>query len=217
MTSKKNSDQSRIFQLQRGDLCALEYFMDRYHNRLLAYARTLTPDKALAEDLVQEVFIALWRRKSSLIITRSLEAYLFQSVKHRFLNTLKKKKNMQELHQKFAEHLNQIQNENDETQVQHYLKIVEQEIRALPPRCQKIFILNKKEGLTHTEIADYLHISTKAVEAQITKAYKQLRKRLQDNGLMDNNLILLLLWQVKLQKKRRVRLANMIPITKRLN
>ena len=52
------------------------------------------------------------------------------------------------------------------------------EINNLPPKCQKVFILSKKEGLTNIEISEHLNISIKTVEAQITKAFGILRERL---------------------------------------
>lgn len=58
------------------------------------------------------------------------------------------------------------------------IEIVNNEIQKLPPKCQKVFILSKKEGLTNNEIADYLNISIKTVEAQITKAFVILKNKL---------------------------------------
>ncbi|MCM4163451.1 MULTISPECIES: sigma factor-like helix-turn-helix DNA-binding protein [unclassified Arenibacter] len=48
----------------------------------------------------------------------------------------------------------------------------------LPPKCRQIFILSKKEGLDNIEIAEYLEVSRKTVENQITKAFAILRKKL---------------------------------------
>ena len=51
-------------------------------------------------------------------------------------------------------------------------------INDLPPKCQQIFLLSKKEGLDNIEIAEYLEISRKTVENQITKAFTILREKL---------------------------------------
>ena len=55
---------------------------------------------------------------------------------------------------------------------------VNREIDKLPEKCKRVFILNKKEGLTHNEIAEYLQISTKTVESHITRAFKILNQKL---------------------------------------
>ncbi|WP_445747751.1 sigma factor-like helix-turn-helix DNA-binding protein [Polaribacter sp.] len=53
--------------------------------------------------------------------------------------------------------------------------IVKKEIENLPPKCKQIFLLSKEEGLTNIEIAEYLNVSIKSVEAHITKAFGILR------------------------------------------
>jgi RNA polymerase sigma-70 factor (ECF subfamily) len=65
-----------------------------------------------------------------------------------------------------------IQNENFE----HHVKRIEKSIDKLPEKCKQIFKLSKKEGLTNIEIADYLQISLKTVEAQISIAFSKIRK-----------------------------------------
>ena len=150
-------------------------------------------NKALAEDLVQEVFIGVWKRKASLEVSHSLKPYLFKALNNGFINAYRKQKQRQQLHLQFAQQLDRIQQEFTESNIQHYLAIIEQEIRALPPQCQKVFILHKKEGLTHSEIADYLQISVKAVEAHMRHAYSQVRQQLHNKGYGYKN-ILLFLW-----------------------
>jgi RNA polymerase sigma-70 factor (ECF subfamily) len=53
---------------------------------------------------------------------------------------------------------------------------VQQAIELLPPRCKLVFALHRQDGLTYSEIADVLDISTKTVETQIGRALKFLRK-----------------------------------------
>ncbi|CAN0596932.1 unnamed protein product, partial [Laminaria digitata] len=63
------------------------------------------------------------------------------------------------------------------------VKIIERigkEVQNLPPKCREVFILSRKDGLTNVEISDYLNISIKTVEAQITKAFSVLRNKLGD-------------------------------------
>ena len=55
---------------------------------------------------------------------------------------------------------------------------VTQEIKKLPPKCQAIFVLSKKDGLTNKEISEYMEVSVKTVEAHITNAFEILREKL---------------------------------------
>lgn len=77
------------------------------------------------------------------------------------------------------------------------IAIINKEIQNLPPKCQKVFILSKKEGLTNTEIAEHLDISIKTVEAQISKAFKILKEKLKENY----NMMLFLLFSIPLQSE----------------
>jgi RNA polymerase sigma-70 factor (ECF subfamily) len=63
---------------------------------------------------------------------------------------------------------------------------VKLEIENLPPKCKQTFLLSKQEGLTNMEIAEYLNVSIKSVEAHITKAFSILRKKVGDkmNGIL---------------------------------
>ena len=60
------------------------------------------------------------------------------------------------------------------------VKLVKIEIQKLPSRCKETFLLSKQEGLTIVEIADFMNVSTRTVETQMSKAYKILREKLKD-------------------------------------
>ena len=56
--------------------------------------------------------------------------------------------------------------------------MVKKEIQNLPPKCKQVFLLSKEDGLTNIEISDYLHLSKRTVETQISKAYSIIRKKI---------------------------------------
>ena len=53
--------------------------------------------------------------------------------------------------------------------------IINQAIKLLPPRCQQIFVLSRKEMLTHKQIAQIMELSEKTIENQITIAIKAIK------------------------------------------
>ncbi len=73
------------------------------------------------------------------------------------------------------------------------MKLVKQEIENLPPKCKQIFLLSKQDGLTNIEIAEFLNVSIKSVEAHITKAFSILRKTVGEKV----NSVLFLLFSMK--------------------
>ena len=173
-----DDDNVLIEQLQKGDEKAYIYLVDAYNKRLFGYALTLTNDHAEAEDILQNVFLKAWKRRKKIGIKSSLRNYLFKSVYNEFINQYKKKRSTMILEQKYFASLEKAVNLHDDQSLENILTRITLEIQNLPPKCREVFILSKKEGLTNMEISEYLNVSIKTVEAQITKAFGILRERL---------------------------------------
>jgi len=167
-----------IENLQIGNEKAYMFLLDKFHRQLHAYALTLTHDPAMAQDIVQNVFLKTWKSRKRLNPHFSIRSFLYKSVYNEFINTYQKSKAMMLLHQKYVESTNEVVENNDDNAIAKMITIVNTEIQKLPPKCQKVFILSKKEGLTNNEISEHLNISVKTVEAQITKAFGILKKKL---------------------------------------
>lgn len=147
-----------------------------YYNPLCNFAASITSDRKMAQDVVQDVFTKLWDKRSELKINTSEKSYLFQAVKHRAFEILRKRKNESKLNVRDFEESYSREKDIEEQANKFMLKeFLYSSIRQLPPKCQEIFVLNKVNGLTYNEIADDLDISVKTVENQIGKAYRKLR------------------------------------------
>ncbi|WP_088323984.1 RNA polymerase sigma-70 factor [Polaribacter tangerinus] len=147
-----------------------------YHKKLCVYALSLTNDRDLAEDIVQNVFISVWKNRFKLKENFVVKSYLYKSVYNEFIDQYRKQKKVLTLEKKYIDALTYILEDDDEKSLDRLLKIVKKEIEKLPPKCKQTFLLSKEEGLTNIEIAEYLNVSIKSVEAHITKAYGILRK-----------------------------------------
>ena len=147
-----------------------------YYNPLCNFATSITSDPKMAQDVVQDVFTKLWDKRNELVINTNEKSYLFQAVKHRAFEILRKRKNETKINvSDFEESFSPdkgIEEQADKFMLKEFLY---NSIRQLPPKCQEIFVLNKVNGLTYNEIADDLDISVKTVENQIGKAYRKLR------------------------------------------
>ncbi len=178
MNYKTNRD--LIKSLKNGEEKAYMYLLDKLHRKLYAYAMTLVNDHAIAEDIVQNVFLKTWQHRKKLNIEFSIQSFLYKSVYNEFVNTYKKGKSVMLLQMKYYESLSETIENKDDTIIEKMIDIVSREIEKLPPKCRQIFSMSKKEGLSNIEIAEYLKISPKAVEKQITKAFNILRVSLKD-------------------------------------
>ncbi|RNL82383.1 RNA polymerase sigma-70 factor [Sinomicrobium pectinilyticum] len=175
-------DSFLINRLKEGDEKAYVYLIDRYNKRLYGYALSLSDNRAMAEDILQNVFLRTWENRRQLYITSSVQNYLFKSVYNEFINQYKKNRSTMVLEKKYYETLDNITKDMDDGLLESRIKQLKKEIDNLPPKCREAFILSRKEGLTNIEISDYLNISVKTVESHITKAFGILRKRLADKS-----------------------------------
>lgn len=165
--------------LKNGEEKAFVYLVEHFNQRLFGYALTLTNDHAMAEDIIQNVFFTTWKKRKSLFIKSSLQNYLLKSVYNEFVNQYKKRQSTMILESRYFEGLEKATHGHDNTSLEKALKLIMSEIQNLPPKCREIFILSRQDGLTNLEIAEYLNISIKTVEAQITKSFKQIRKNIE--------------------------------------
>lgn len=171
-----NNEKLLLKGLILGEEKAYAFLVDHYNQRLFGYALTLANDYGMAEDIIQNVFFAVWKRRKKLFIQSSLQNYLFKSVYNEFVNQYKKNRSTMVLERIYFDSLERSVQTYNEPSLEKALKLIMEEIQNLPPKCKQVFLLSRREGLTNMEISDYLNISVKTVEAQITKSFKVLRK-----------------------------------------
>ena len=169
-----------LFLAQRlisGDPKAYDLLMDSYYQNLCVYAQSLCNDHNMAEDIVQNVFVKIWVKRKKINPDLSIKSYLYKSVYNEFINQYRKNKPVIYLEKKYFEAIDLVVDIELE-ELESLIKLMNTEIENLPSKCKEIFLMNKKEGLTHTEISEYLNISIKTVEGHITRAFKILTEKL---------------------------------------
>ena len=172
-----SENEKLIKQLRKGNELAFSHLVDTYHHPLCVYAFSLSRDHEKAEDMVQNVFLRTWEQRAQLKPGFSIKKFLYRSVYNEFIDQYRKNQAVRLLEKKYADALDSLI-EEDENALFKLIAAVKNEIENLPDKCKQIFQLSKKEGLTNSEIAQYLGVSIKTVEAQITKAFTQIRKRI---------------------------------------
>ncbi|MCB0445339.1 MAG: RNA polymerase sigma-70 factor [Gelidibacter sp.] len=168
--------------LKKGDANAYGFLMDTYYQKLCVYATSLTHDPNAAEDIVQNVFVKIWKKREKLKTEFSIQSFLYKSVYNEFIDHYRKQKMVFPLEKKYIDALMSVVEEEDATSLDCLINIVKKEIQNLPPKCKETFLLSKEEGLTNIEIAEYKKISLKTVEAHITKAFSILKDKIGDKA-----------------------------------
>jgi len=175
--------------LKKGEEKAYNFLINNYQQKLHTYAFGLTKDFDLAEDVVQNTFVYIWKNRISLKDDFSIKNYLYRAVYNECIDYYRKRKSVTALEKKYIDTLNSIVEDENENSIEKLINLVKREIENLPPKCKRTFMLSKQEGLSNVEIAEYLNVSIKSVEAHITKAFSILRKTVGDK--MDSVLFLL--------------------------
>lgn len=174
------SEQEWLAALREGDESALRRIFDRHYSRLIGVIYRIVPDEDSCQDLAQEVFVELWRKRSELDIHTSLRAYLHRAAVNRALNYLKTSRRFvfdepEHLARTADSSVRDIGNKVEQETLEAALHAA---IETLPEKCRVVFSLSRFEQLSHREIAERLGISVKTIENQITKAMKILRDAL---------------------------------------
>jgi len=168
-----------IEKFKSGDTEAFGVMFHAHYKPLSIYAYTILKDMDDAEDTVQQVFIGMWEKRTTLTIHTSLKALLYKSVYNTCLNRIKQQKVRSEYAKEIQLHstLGTVQEDIQQKELQ---KKIDEALEALPEQCAKIFKMSRFEHLKYQEIADQLGLSIKTVENQMGKALKIMREQLKD-------------------------------------
>lgn len=167
-----------LTRLRQGDHAAFDAIFRQWYEPVVRAANRLLHEPGIAEELAQDIFLELWRRRDQFADGSSIPGYLLQAVRNRALNHLRHLR-VQRKSQLFVEALHEPVERADADAETHELEVaIHQAIADLPPRTREVFLMSRERNLKYGEIAELLGVSVKAVEANMTRALRQLRERL---------------------------------------
>jgi len=178
LKTKYLNNRKLVKHLKKGNEIAYTYLVELYYERLCDYASNLARDSFRSEDIVQNVFIRMWQQREKLNFNISIKSYLYKSVYNEFVDQYRKDIAITLLEKKYIEEINSNIEPSDNDKTERLIALVEKEIEQLPPKCKETFLLNKKEGLTYVEIAEFQNVSVGTVEKQMSKALNLIRNKI---------------------------------------
>lgn len=162
-----------------------EQLFHHYYEPLCRFAFSLVDSVEMAEEIVSDVFVKIWKKQENLAIKTSLRAYLFTSVRNQSIDYLRKAVRQRTQPAEICSSFPSNYDSPEERTISSELEVfIEAAIDALPPQGRKIFRLSRDNGMKYHEIADHLHISIKTVETHMGRSLKYLRERLLVAGIM---------------------------------
>lgn len=181
MSDIEHSDRDRQWAraIREGEREALAELFREYHAPLCSFAKGYVRSAEAAKDIVQEVFLQIWERRSQFDPSGTVRAYLYRAVRNRTINYHE--------HQQVKEkHEDDLARPPDDTPYEELLSKlayeelesrIQQAIKEMPQRRRQVFVLSRVHRLTYEEIADTMDISTNTVHTHIKRAMATMRER----------------------------------------
>ena len=178
MTGRETHIESALLKgLKRNDHECFQQLFEQYSKPLYRFSLSYLKTGQAAEDVVQEVFYKVWKKRNEIDTGKSFQSYLFTIA----LNAIRKQFNKQagvnqlkhDLLVSFSDSKETFDEKND---YQELLNKLEELINRMPDKRRAIFRMKKLDGKSQKEIASEFAITTKTVEYHITEAMKFLRE-----------------------------------------
>jgi RNA polymerase sigma-70 factor, ECF subfamily len=160
-----------------GDVAAFESLYRYLHGPLREFAESYLRSRETAEEIVQDVFLAVWQGRETLRLRRSVKGYFYIAVKNRALNEIKRGK----VQQRSSELI--MREESDRVAVNpaeeqitrdELVAAVQRLIDQLPPRMREAYTLYYQHDLSYAEIATVMGTAVKTVENQLARALRTI-------------------------------------------
>ena len=171
-------DLQLIEMLKANDERAISMIFKQHYAFLCQAILRVINDTYVAEDLAQDVFHDLWKRRDTLEISTSIKAYLRRAGINKTLNYIRDKKVKWDDEDKLPKLTSSAPGALEELESRDLEQLIDDTIDGLPERCRLIFTLSRFEEMSYMEISKELDISVKTVENQMSKALKILRSAL---------------------------------------
>jgi RNA polymerase sigma-70 factor (family 1) len=159
-----------------GDQGSFAELFRAYKDKLYGILLKMTDSAELTEDIIQDVFLRLWRKREELATIDNFGGYVFRMAQHQAFNAFKRRARE---YQYIASLQEPVTGAEPETQLQFQeaRARLEMAVQQLPPKQKEVFTLSRDKGLKHEEIARELNISPATVNNHLVEALRQLRKK----------------------------------------
>lgn len=172
------ADHELLEMLRDDNITAFDVLFNRYWKALFVAAQVRLGDDDAAKDIVQNLLIDVWQKRSELQINTSLEQFLFGAVKRKVLNHFRSEAIRQNAMENALNRINDIiYKEENLVSYFNLEKIVSEEVEDMPVNMKRAFLL-RSDSYSVKEIAENLNLAEQTVSNNITEALKRLKRRL---------------------------------------
>lgn len=196
--SEPYEEQELLSLLREGSTEAFTQLYNQFSEPLYYNILSLVKDELIAEELLQDIFVRIWRKRESLQIEKNLAGYLFMVSRNRVYDFFKSLDREQELYRKIrtiaTEEYSHIEEaifskENED--------LLQKAIDTLPPKRKQAFQLCKIEGYSYKEASELMGISISTLKDHMAKSREAIREFLLNNAEIIVGICLFMFWNKK--------------------
>lgn len=167
---------------KEGSEKAFEQLFNKHYPRLLLFASANLRKDFDAEELTMDLFYSLWKRRETIEVPLSVEAYLYRSLRNRIIDHYRKRP-----YQSVEVHTleDTLSSPSCDTNMltRELEDLYDKTLNKLSPQRKLVYQLSRIEGKTYAEIADALNLSVNTVENHISASLRFIRSRLRESGI----------------------------------
>lgn len=175
----RHGDYSQVIHLKKGSEKAFDYLFRKYSYKVYLNSCELNLDHAEAEEVVQEVFLQIWKNRANLDANRSFKGYIQKVSKSIIIKKIRAKV-YQTAYEKYAlNHFPSSTNQTEDYLIFSDLEAISRKyLEQLPKKQKQVFMMKVQENRTLDEIAKTLQVSKRTVENHLYRACKSLRSKI---------------------------------------
>ncbi len=175
------SDSELFEELKKDNKMAFSILFDRYSDILFRFIQKRIESIPDVEDIIQEVFISMWNRRSKIEVGDSIYPYLFKAAKYEMIDWLikseKRNRHLDYLEINKDQYLIGTTSE-DELIAKELARLLENEMSLMPDTMRSVFRLSRSEDMSIKDIANQLSLSEQTVKNNVSMALNRLKFKL---------------------------------------
>ncbi len=179
-------DAELMLRVKGGDEASFGVLLEKHRNPVIHFLYRMVQNRAVAEELAQEVFLRVYRSRASYEPTAKFTTWLFRIATHLALNSLrdgKNERNQESLDDAYEDQpVRQVSDRQPNIEqamlYQARLADVKRAIQTLPEKQRAAVLMHKYQEMEYSQIARALNCSESAVKSLLFRAYETLRARL---------------------------------------
>lgn len=174
---KNLTDSELLDAIKRDDHAAFRILFDRYWEYLFSIVYHRLNNRDETQDIVQDIFIYIWKSRASLTVNNGLEPYLFTAAKNQLYSFYRRKK-LRMAKEELSMCETNSMGADELVRFKEVDALVNDELERMPENVRRCFALSREEGLSIREISHQLELSEQTVKNNISDALKRLRVHL---------------------------------------